>query len=256
MRKAGLRLLFLLSVGGMFFAGSRLISIYREYAVGDRFYNSLAAQARRPSVGTSIALPGSTAETEPVETAPFSLDFDVLEELNGDIVGWIYCEDTPIDYPIVQSADNSYYLKRMPDGQYNSAGAIFLDYRCDGYFMDRNSIVYGHNMKNDSMFGTLPEYRNQSYYDAHPVMWLFTRERTYKIELLAGFVTVSDSAVYEPLYDADELQNYLSAAIRDSCFEAGVEPERVTRSVTLSTCSYEYENARFVLVGSLIPVGA
>lgn len=91
----------------------------------------------------------------PVETSPISVDFDTLKEANEDVIGWLYCEDTPINYPVLQSDDNSYYLRRLVNGEWNVAGSLFMDYRNNLSNNDWNTVIYGHNMKNDSMFGTL-----------------------------------------------------------------------------------------------------
>lgn len=110
-------------------------------------------------------------------------------------------------------------------------------------------------MKNDTMFGILPEYTEQSYYEAHPVMWLLTPEQNYKVELFAGFVTPSDSESYDIVYDRKDREQYIEEALLKSTFTADVETERIERIITLSTCSYEYENARYVLLGRLKECG-
>ena len=106
-----------------------------------------------------------TVEVNEKAECPVSVDFQKLKEENSDIIAWIYCEDTPINYPVVLAKDNSYYLHRKINGDYGFAGTLFADYRNKGDFSDNNTIIYGHNMKNDTMFGTITEYRNQEYFD-------------------------------------------------------------------------------------------
>jgi len=96
-------------------------------------------------------------------TIPFVLKFDELQKKNKDIIAWIYCENTPINYPVLRCEDNSYYLNHLPDGQYNKNGSLFVDYRCSSNFSDFNTIIYGHNMKTEKMFGSLTNYKRQSY---------------------------------------------------------------------------------------------
>ena len=91
-----------------------------------------------------------------------------LKEINEDCVAWIYIEDTAINYPVVQGSDNSFYLKHLIDGKWNSAGCIFLDFRVDSNISDRHSIIYGHHMKDGTMFSGLTKYKKQDYYEAHP----------------------------------------------------------------------------------------
>lgn len=199
-------------------------------------------------------------ETEPdaeyitLETAPIEVDFDLLLEKNQDIVGWLYSEDTPINLPVVQSADNNYYLRRLLDGTWNSSGTLFADYRNAGDFSDNNTIIYGHNMKSKQMFGTLSYYKEQSYFNEHPVMWLLTPDGNYKIELVAGYVTPTTSDVYSFDQSEEEVFAMVQQAIKSSTFHSDVVVNQGDRFLTLSTCSYEYDNARYVLIGRLNPL--
>lgn len=188
------------------------------------------------------------------ETAPIQVDFNVLADTNEDIIGWLYSEDTPINLPIVQSSDNDYYLRRMIDGTWNSSGSLFADCRNASDFSDHNTIIYGHNMKNDEMFGTLPNYEEQSYYDEHPVMWLLTPDGDYKIELVAGYVTEDTDDVYSLDQSEEAVYATVQQVIEKSTFTTDVTIHQGDRFLTLSTCSYEYDNARYVLIGRLIPL--
>ena len=187
----------------------------------------------------------------PAEYTPITVDFSILQAENEDIVAWIYCEKTPINYPIVQSEDNSFYLRRLTDGSWNIAGTLFADYRCKPDFSDSTSIVYGHNMKNDSMFSILPNYCEQSYYDEHPIMYLLTPETDYRVDLFAGYVTPSDSEAYQLQFSEDEKQQFIEQAKEQSDFTADVEVSADDCLLVLSTCSYEYSDARYVRIGKL-----
>jgi sortase B len=156
----------------------------------------------------------------------------------------------------VQAGDNEYYIHRMLDDSYNSAGSIFMDYRNSWDFSDLNTVIYGHNMKNDSMFGTLSEYRKQNYYDGHPVLWLLTEDMNYRVELIAGFVTPSDSESYNIFSETVELQKYLRRAVDKSDFTTDIDIGTVERIITLSTCSYEYDSARYIVIGKLVPLAS
>lgn len=193
-------------------------------------------------------------EEQSASETPITVDFDELLKQNSDAVGWIYCENTPINYPILQSSDNNYYLRRMINRKYSSSGSVFMDYRSAADFSSLNSIVYGHNMKNDTMFGTFPKYENQEYYDAHPVIWLLTPQRNFKIELLAGYVTSSTSEAYNEIFSKNELKKHIDNAVEKSSFKSTADLTGVEKIITLSTCSYEYSNARYVLIGSLISI--
>lgn len=204
---------------------------------------------------SEIVVADETEPPMPVETSPISVDFDTLKEANDDVIGWLYCEDTPINYPVLQSDDNSYYLRRLVNGEWNIAGSLFMDYRNNLSNNDWNTVIYGHNMKNDSMFGTLPEYRNQDYYEQHPVMYFLTPEADYKIELIAGFVTPSDSALYDVYLSESDRTSLYDELFKLSDFQANEYFfEKDVQLLTVSTCSYEYETARYVVVGKMIPV--
>ena len=199
---------------------------------------------------SEIVEAGETEPPVPVETSPISVDFDTLKEANDDVIGWLYCEDTPINYPVLQSDDNSYYLRRLVNGEWNIAGSLFMDYRNNLSNNDWNTVIYGHNMKNDSMFGTLPEYRNQDYYEQHPVMYFLTPEADYKIELIAGFVTPSDSALYDVYLSESDRTSLYDELFKLSDFQSNEYFfEKDVQLLTVSTCSYEYETARYVVVG-------
>ena len=139
----------------------------------------------------------------------------------------------------------------MLDGTYNVAGSIFLDARCASDFSGITSIIYGHNMKNESMFGSLPKYCEQAYYDKHPNIWLFTPEKDYCIEVVSGFVTPADSAIYTFHSSVDAMRQTLADAAAHSDFISAANLDDAEHMVVLSTCAYDYEDARYVLVGIL-----
>lgn len=259
-----------LFTGVLVFSLAKLGSYYGELHRGQKVVDGLAEIAVKPrptqpqtpptqptrGPDTDTTEPDSPEKpteepTEPVEYAPIEVDFGALQASCGDIVGWLYCPDTVVNYPVVQSGDNAYYLHRLPNGDYNSAGTLFLDYRCPGDFSGEGSIVYGHHMKNGSMFALLPEYRSQSYYEKHPVWYLLTPEQDYKLVLVAGFVTGDDSWVYSLPLTGEERQKL----VERSDFSANVPILDTDRVVLLSTCSYEFENARYVVAGVLQSLG-
>ena len=191
--------------------------------------------------------PSESRETEPASVVPTS-DFAGLKEINEDCVAWIYIEDTEINYPVVQGSDNSYYLKHLIDGKWNSSGCIFLDFRVDRYMSDRHSIIYGHHMKDGTMFSGLTKYKKQNYYEAHPEGLLITPEVTYRIKIFAGYVASVEDSAWKIGFESDEeYKVWLLDAKERSMFASSITPAATDRVVTLSTCSYEFDNARFVL---------
>lgn len=189
------------------------------------------------------------------EVSPISVDFSALREENADIVGWLYCPETLINYPVAQAEDNDYYLERLLDGTWNAAGTLFADCRNSVGGTDWNTVIYGHNMVNGTMFGKLRSYRAQEYYEQHPVIYFLTPEADYKIELLYGFVTPADAALYDVYLLEEEREAVIADMLRSSDFTPQTEFAEGERLLTLSTCSYEFGNARYVVVGKMIEIG-
>jgi len=252
--------LFVLAVGLILFSGSRLFLYYRETGEGAAVTEQLMDIAVSPVTAppiTEAAGQEVSAEPQPYEEyAPFSVDFEALRSESKDIVAWLYCEDTPINYPIVQAEDNTFYVEHLPDGTWNGVGTLFLDCVNMPDFSDFNSIIYGHNMLNDSMFGVVTEYYHQEYYDAHPIMYLMTPKQYYKLELVGGVVEAADSWVYEHGFaDPERRENFLRMIEEKSTFLSLADYGLDDRFLTLSTCTYDFENARYLLIGKLTPIG-
>ena len=247
-------------------AGIMIFVTLREYAEGDRTYYGFQeyvflpeeTPAVRPDSGETAGIPETPVPEEknmgeePVDRTPPTVDFVGLQAVNPDILGWIYSAGTPINYPVVQGDTNEEYLYRMVDGSSNKCGSIFLDCGNDRGLQDANSIIQGHNMSNGSMFAELKKYAKQEYYDEHTGIWLVTPEQTYSIEIFAAFVTAVDSEVWKQTFSSeDEFTAWKSEMARKSFFTSSVFPQAGEKVVTLSTCSYEFENAHFVVIGVL-----
>lgn len=184
----------------------------------------------------------------------FAVDFESLLQRNADVVGWLYCPDTPISYPVVQGENNDQYLRRDLDGNYLIGGTLFMDYRGGALEKGTRHIMYGHNMKNGSMFGLLPEYKSQAYFESHPVMYYVTPDGNYRLELFAGLVVRRDDRIYDMSLDEEEWTELLNSYRAASTFESDTELQCDDIIVTLSTCSYEFDNARYIIIGRLVPM--
>jgi len=226
-----------------------LISNTSDYSEGAQTYDDLTQHLTDPPMDPDAQIP---PDPEP-DTWP-SVDFDTLRAINPDIVAWLICKDTRINYPVVQGSDNDYYLKHLFDGKRNNAGCLFVDSNNEPGFVDHNTVIYGHHMKDKSMFSTLMEYKTQDFYEKHSQMILLTPEGNYTIDLFAGYVTDVKADSWKLWFASNtEFEKWIRETQSKSTFQSEVEVSTTDRFVTLSTCSYEFDNARYVVIGKLVP---
>ncbi len=205
----------------------------------------------QPDTSSSPELvPSPSFEPEPTSLPDLQVDFKSLRAVNPEIVAWLSIDGTNIDYPVAQHSDNDYYLHHLFTGEWNSSGCLFMDCHNQSDFSGRHTIIYGHHMDNGTMFQNLMGYKDQSYYDEHPNAQLFTPGGTYTVEFFAGYVSGVDGDAWQVNFASNaEFGEWLDSAKNKSLFESHVTPTAADRIVTLSTCSYEFYNARFVLHG-------
>lgn len=200
----------------------------------------------------SSGVSAASREEMDSEIAFPQVDFAGLRSVNEQVVGWIYDDASVINYPIVQATDNDYYLHRLFNGESNPSGAIFLDCRNQSDFSDSHCIIYGHHMKDGSMFAALSNYKSQEYYEEHPRMLLLTPNGNYTIEIFAGYVaSVEDDAWVTGFASEADYEDWIASGISKSLIRADFAPSASDHVLTLSTCSYEFADARFVLLGVL-----
>ena len=243
-------LLILVLLGVLGYCVWQIVGITDEYQAGVEVYEELEQFVVMPEtvpVETTADEEIVEAETEPAAIQWPEVDFEALSQVNGDIVGWLYIPGTVINYPVVQGDDNEYYLKHLFDGKVNSSGCIYLDCGAEGNFTSMNSVLHGHHMKNGSMFAGICKYKDQSYFDEHPTAMLLTPDGRYEVKFFSGYVCETSSDAWD--YDFDEA--WIDKRIRSSYFDADVIPATEDKILTLSTCSYEFTDARFVLHGIL-----
>ncbi|MBP9675416.1 MAG: class B sortase [Anaerolineaceae bacterium] len=256
--QAIIRGLMLLCLIGMLAAGVILIRNNKEYSQGNAAYDQVRSAYKSTSEDGEIFEEGDPYAALPnlPPIIPGSImDFSPLIEINADTVGWLIAEDTAIDYPLVQASDNVYYLTHLFNKDTNKLGSLFMDYRNQRDFTDRTTIIYGHNMLDNSMFASLTDYEQQEYFENHPVMRLYTPQGDYSVKLFAGFVESGNSEFIRLTFkdDADFLA-YIKQLKSKSTFDSIVEVQAQDRIIALSTCSYNFNNARYVLFGKLVPI--
>lgn len=189
------------------------------------------------------------------ETNEKVIDHESLLNMNSDYKGWIYLEDSTIDYPFVQTTDNEYYLKHLFNGEWNNSGCVFIDAKNNPDFTDRNTVLYAHNMKNGTMFADIEQYKNADYYSQHKVIHIYTPSQNYEVYPIAGMLSDGqDDYVQITFNDDAEFLNYTARFIENSTFTSDETLEATDSIVMLSTCNYDVNDGRYVLIGKLVPV--
>lgn len=254
------------------YSGYMLYGYYREYKAGTDEYNSLqdnytsddAAETELDALEDDEELQmisGMEVATVMVEEEPVTLpvmtnpvDFDSLLEINDDLVGWIKIRALDLSYPVVQAEDNDYYLHRTLEQEYNFAGCIFMNCYNNSNMTDQNTIIYGHNMKNGSMFGTLKKFREEETYNKSKYFWIFTPTLIYQYRIFSAQTVSSTGITYQTAYSDEDFDEWITAAFENSVVDnTGLEVTDEDKIVTLSTCTGD-SSTRFVVMGRLMQI--
>lgn len=221
----------------------KLYGIFSEYNKGDKEYQKIQD------------LVINTDKKDDTKEETFSVDFEKLLEMNSDVVGWIrFDEPSEINYPVVQGRDNEEYLKRTFEANTNKLGTLFVDVNNPGDFSGRNTFIYGHNMKNGSMFAQLLKYKDDSFYKEHPYFYIYTPDgkvRTYEIFSAGVVKDTSDSYIMDYADDA-AFQTYIDYIKQQSAYPTSAEVTTVSKIVSLSTCTNVRDDERFLVHGVMI----
>ena len=187
-------------------------------------------------------------------------DYKTLLNMNKDLIGWLKIADINIDYPVMQTNDNSYYLDHNFDKKYDKNGCLFLDYQCDIVNRNTNLIIYGHNMQSGNMFGKLSKYSDEEYYKEHPKFEFDTiyEKGAYEIAYVFRSKIYNEDAVVFKYYQFLDVQSELefnsnmAEMAKISLYDTGITPKYGDELLTLSTCDYQENNGRFVIVARKI----
>lgn len=233
-------------IGSISFIG--LFMDIRKYSIADKTYEAIIEDIEK-------------SENKKIENSLFNnTDISAYENLNfknlkmqyPDIVGWLRSKEGNLNYPIVQTNNNEYYLNHLPNGEENVIGSIFLDCGNSSDFSSSVSVIYGHHVKNKKMFGFLDYYKNQEYYNENPQLYLYTPDKNYTVYLAAGYLLDGTNGAYPAKFDNQkQMKNYLDKIKDTSLFKGNYEIKEGDKLIILSTCSYEFDNARLAIVGLL-----
>lgn len=205
---------------------------------------------------TATVTPTTSEEPTP-EPTPETLEekFVRLTSINGDIKAWINVANTNIDYAVVQASDNDYYLRRSIYKKYSYSGSIFMDYRCNIWDESKkNIIIYGHNMKSGSMFHQLEKFKKEDFFkDESNIITLYTSEGTITARVFSVYVTdTSFNYLFVSFSNDEAYKEYLDSIVAKSMFTSPVSVFTEDRIITLSTCDYDFDDARLVIHAKII----
>lgn len=235
-------------------AGYNLYSIFSEYARGEETYEKVEQEYTIDDDSD-----GPVAVTGEVLNAGFEktvVDFAKLQQANPDVKGWIQFEALDINYPVLQHpSDNDFYLKKMWNKEENTAGSIFLDVANTGNVTDYNTFVYGHNMKNLTMFGQLKQYKDQAFYAGKEYFWIYTPEANFRYQIYSVHESKVDSSMFRTFVtQGPEYTQYVEESKKKSRYDTGVPVSDQDRIVTLSTCTASGDNWRLLVQGKLVGI--
>lgn len=248
----GIRKVIMISALCVFtYSAYELTNIYLDYQDGDEAYENMEEMFEIPNITGSDQnndVSGNRIDNSNA-AAVWKYDYDALLNMNSDAVGWIK-QDNIISYPIVMGTDNEYYLTHNAAHRENKAGAIFVDYRVEGGLKDaQNCIIYGHDMLNNSMFGTLIKYGSKSYYNQHPTFDIYIGNKGYRYYVFATYETAEIGDTYSYNFaDNEEFQRYIDLCMSNRIYDTNA-PAVTTDSkiVTLSTCTRGDQSKRFIV---------
>ena len=275
----------------MLFSLYKIITISLEYRTGDVEYNDIvdsfvedystivipnrkdpAETETTATVDTELSVstdadtdntPQTAPDTQESAAPPSEVDVLVipsvnsayLKSVNPDYKGWLYVDGIVINYPVVQCEDNEYYLDHTFYGQKNSNGCLFIDYRLDLSEDNYNTLIYGHAMKTGAMFGLLLRYAWPGFFEENQHIVYVTEQGPYLITVFSAYTVSTDSDAWRiDFEDEEDYGDWLRAIKSESDVRCSVTPTTSDRIMTLTTCSFKFDDARFVVHGIIEPL--
>lgn len=272
------KIILAVSITLVLVSGVMLFKTGMEYKKAKDEYNSLnqytQAEEKVEKVVDMAELPGEAvsapepeeSEEEEKELCPrnynredypdLEVDFEGLKEVNPQCVAWLYVGSVDISYPVVQNpgeGENTYYLHKTFEGKDNSSGCIFMDWEVDPNLTSWNTFIYGHNMKNGSMFGGLKKLiYNTKLYENDPYIYLFKEDGIYRYKIYSFYLDKPDTKMYWTCDNLREYRAYVRTALENSVLDCGTEANEDINSITLVTCSGSgASKKRFFVHGAL-----
>lgn len=213
-------------------------SIFIRYRQASTEYDALEEKVFGPLEPVYEAQEEAEGEPLTEEEKEILAGIAELQKENPEVIGWIRFDHLELSYPVMQGNDNEYYLKHTFSGEENSAGSIFMEAANSADFNDSHTILYGHNMKNQSMFGSLKQYRTEDFYSGNEFFTIYTVDRVYRYEIFAYYDISMYGEIYQIGFEPDEkFQELLDGMKKRSYYDTGVAVTSQDKVLTLSTCS-------------------
>lgn len=233
-----------------------LYLINSEYDRGKKEYDSLQSYIKPGNSASRNSVSQEQLPTlEEAGIPEMSIDDESLKEMNSDYCGWLYMPELEISYPIVHGEDNEFYLHHTFSGEKNSSGCVFMEAACKGDFSDYNTFLYGHNMKNGTMFGSLKRYtREEDLYDKAPEFFIYLADTAMKYRIYSYYIVSPSSDSYSLAFDKEGYEKYLGMVIGRSVRNTGVSVDTEHPTVTLATCSGTGANKKRLIVHGILEV--
>lgn len=231
---------FLIALAVFFYAAIRLGLIFLDYYQGQQEYGKLAET-------------GFQGQQQAGVPESFRVDFKGLRQINEDVLGWIWFEHMDISYPIVQGTDNEYYLSHSFYKEEIKCGSIFMEAENASDFSDDNTFIYGHNMKDKSMFAKLNQFQEETVFQENPEFFIYREDGICKYRIFSCYVADVewDSFMYQ-FADREQYGAWQKTIKDRSNYDTGFLPEPEQKTVTLMTCTPVGENYRFLVHGALV----
>ncbi len=245
---------------GIFLAGFMLFKTAREYKIAedeyaslDKFATKLDSVTLEQSSLSSLMLDEEVKDEIPrnynrADFPDLEIDFDGLAEINDQVVAWLYVGSVGISYPVVQDpteGENEYYLHHTFEKEENSSGCVFMDWEVNPDLSSFNTFIYGHNMKNGTMFGSLKKLlREEDLYETDPYFYIFTRDGIYRYKIFSFYLDSTDSKMYATCDTFKKYRQYVRKTLEMSERDLGVEVSENDKMATLVTCSGSGSNKK------------
>ena len=240
------KLILLVAIIGVLISSVMIIRIIMEYRNASSEYEALQEFIKEVPINEDEI--DKAAGPEPKDNLrrnynrndfpSYEVDYSELKKINEDYSGWLYIDSVDISYPFVQGVDNEYYLHKTFEKEDNFAGCVFMDYELNRDFSSYNTFIYGHAMKNGTMFGHLKQYRLDSEkWENDPYIYLYLEKGIYRYKIYSYYLDKPDSKMYYACDNKEGYEKYIEDALGKSMIDCGMDIDSNDNSITLVTCA-------------------